>query len=223
MSIKESIKGFLSEKNPMAIQRRNKMREALTNTSPSFLCPNCIGGILFHDLGLQFRSPTVNLMMLQTDFVKFVLNMDDYFEQELQFFVHPTYRCPCARLGDIVIHFTHYHSEEEAERKWKERCGRIDRDNLFVFLEERDGLTREDILNLGGIRARGLVVFTANAYSDIPYTVQIPKYASDGEVGNILAKSYWDDSHEYEWYFDFIKWFNEADGSPFDIERFVRK
>ena len=77
------------------------------------------------------------------------------------------------------------------------------------------------MLQLGSVHARGLVVFTANPYSDIPYTVQIPKYASDGEVGDILAKSYWDDSREYEIYFDFVKWFNEADGN-FDISPFVK-
>lgn len=28
-------------------------------TEASFLCPNCIGGILFHDLGMRFYSPTL--------------------------------------------------------------------------------------------------------------------------------------------------------------------
>ena len=94
MRAKETVKHLLSEKNPVAIHRRKKMREALTNTAPTFLCPNCIGGILFHDLGLQFRSPTVNLMMFQTDFAKFVLNMDDYLAQELSFFKHPEHDFP---------------------------------------------------------------------------------------------------------------------------------
>lgn len=216
MEAKESIKRILSENNPIAIKRRSEMRRALTNSAPSFLCPNCIGGLLFHDLGLQFRSLTVNLMMYQTDFVKFVLNLDDYLEQKLIFFKHPEYSFPCAHLGDIAIHFTHYRSEEEATHAWRERSKRIDRDNLFVFLEERDGLTKEDILRLGSIHACGLVVFTANAYPDIPYALQIQKYERDGEVGNILRKSYLDEHHEYEEYFDFVKWFNLANGD-FDI------
>lgn len=222
MDAKKMIKTLLSEKNPQAIRRRAKMREALTNTTPTFLCPNCIGGILFHDLGLQFRSPTVNLMMLQTDFAKYVLDMEHYLAEELVFFKHTEYDCPCAHLGDITIHFTHYHTEEEAAQKWLQRSARIDRDNLFVFLEERDGLTREEMLRLGHIRARGLVIFTANDYPDIPYALQIPKYAPEGEVGNILAKSYWDDSREYERYFDFVKWFNEADGSGYAISDFCK-
>lgn len=221
MSVKSSIKRVLSENNPFAIKRREKMRKALTNKSPTFLCPNCIGGLLFHDLGLQFRSPTVNLMMYQTDFAKFVLDMDNYLKQELHFFKHQEYNFPCAHLGDITLHFTHYHSEEEAERIWHDRATRIDKNNLFVFIEERDGLTREDMIRLGTIQARGLVVFTANAYPDIPYALQIPKYSADGEVGNILRKSYFDEHHEYEEYFDFVKWFNESNGD-FDVRPYAK-
>lgn len=218
---KQLVKRFLSEYNPLAIRRREKMRNDLSNKTPTFLCPNCIGGLLFHDLGLQFRSPTVNLMMYQTGFLKFVLHMEDYLSQELYFFEHPEYKFPCAHLGDITIHFTHYQSEEEAVRAWKDRSKRIDTNNMFVFLEERDGLTKEEIIQLGNIHARGLVVFTAHAYPDIPYTLQILKYECDGEVGNILRKSYWDDHREYEEYFDFVKWFNEANGD-FDIRQFAK-
>ncbi len=218
---KQLAKRFLSEYNPLAIRRRAKMRNELTNKTPTFLCPNCIGGLLFHDLGLQFRSPTVNLMMYQTDFLKFVLHMDDYLGQELQFFEHPEYKFPCAHLGDITIHFTHYQSKEEAAHAWYDRSKRIDINNMFVFLEERDGLTKEDIVQLGAIHARGLVVFTAHAYPDIPYALQIPKYENDGEVGNILRKSYWDDHREYEEYFDFVRWFNEANGD-FGIRQFAK-
>lgn len=220
MRLKESIKKLLSQTNPFAIAHRRRMRRALRNTTPSFLCPNCIGGILFHDLGLRFRSPTVNTMMTQLDFVKFVLKLDEYLAQELVFFHHPEYAFPCAKLGDITIHFTHYATEEEATRKWKARTARIDRDNLFVFLMERDGLTKADMLSLGKIRARGLVIFTANDYPDIPYALQIQKYSSCGEVCNILEKSLWDDSREYERYFDFVRWFNQATGGDFDIAPF---
>ena len=221
MKVKQSIKRFLSENNPLAIRRRAKMRNELTNKTPTFLCPNCIGGLLFHDLGLQFRSPTVNLMMYQTDFLKFVLNMKDYLGQELQFFEHPEYKFPCAHLRDITIHFTHYQSEEEAAHAWYDRSKRIVINNMFVFLEERDGLTKEDIVQLGAIHARGVVVFTAYAYPDIPYALQIPKYECDGEVGNILRKSYLDEHHEYEEYFDFVKWFNESDGD-FNVSKFAK-
>ena len=222
MEIKERIKKALSRCNPLAVRRRAAMRNALTNTAPSFLCPNCIGGILFHDLGLQFRSPTVNLMMTQPDFVRFVLHLEHYLQAEPVFFRKAGYDCPCARLEDITIHFTHYATEAEALEKWNQRKGRIDRRNLFVFLTERDGLTREELVQLGSLDCRGLVVFTAREYPDIPYALHIPRYAADGEIGNILEKSWRDESREYERYFDFVKWFNEADGAPFDAAPFAK-
>ena len=51
----------------------------------------------------------------------------------------------------------------------------------------------------------------------------LPKYEKDGEIRNILRRNILDNSREYEEYFDFVKWFNEADGSPFDISRFAVK
>lgn len=222
MTSLDKIKNQIEAVNPFACNRRRKMRRQLHNSDVTFLVPNCIGGILFHDLGLRFRSPTVNLMMTQPDFVKFVLNLKEYLAQELEFFKHPDYACPCAHLADIVVHFTHYDTEEAAAKKWHERINRINWDNLFIFCEERDGLTEQEMRALSAVPARGIVVFTANRYDDIPYALQIAEYQQAGEVGNILKRSYWNDSREYEKYFDFVKWFNEADGKNFDISPFIR-
>lgn len=217
------IKKLAEEYNPLVIIRRKKMRKALKNKDVTFLCPNCIGGIMFHDLGLQFKSPTVNLMMIQKDFLKFVLDMDRYLKCEFKFFKHDEYTCPCAKLDDITVHFTHYKSEKEAVDKWNSRVLRMNKDNMFIFLTERDGLTKSDIEKLRDLNVKGIAVFTANDYSDIEYTLQIQKYNSDGEVGNVLKKSIVNGSREYEKYFDFVKWFNEADGKNFNISPFVKK
>ena len=222
MRIKALVKNLVEEKNPLVCRHRNAMRKQLQNKTPTFLCPNCIGGILFHDLGIQFCSPTVNNMMLQTDFVKFVLNMEYYLRQPLAFFDHPEHEFPCVLLDDVTVYFTHYKTREEAQEKWTARCKRMDKDNLFVFLMERDGLTEQQIRELSQLNVRGLVVFTANDYPDIPYALQLPRYAKDKEVGNVLRKSYLNGRREYEKYFDFIKWFNEANGAPYDISCFKR-
>lgn len=198
------------------------MKSALLNTTPTLFAPNCLAGILYHDLGLQFRSPTINTMMLQTDFAKLVLDLDHYLEQKLIFFKHPDYECPCAYLDDIVIHFTHYDSEKIAEEKWEERKRRVDKENLFICLMERDGIEHETLQRLATVSARGLVVFTANDHLDIPYAVRIPKYSELNEVGNILSYSYLTGKREYEKYFDFVKWFNEANGASYDVRAFVK-
>lgn len=217
----QNLKKKLMQSNPVSVYRRNRMRKEIRNTGATFLCPNCIGGILFHDLGLQFRSPTVNTMMIQPDFVKFVLNLEEYLEKDLEFFQNPLCSYPCAKLGDITIHFTHYHTEQEASAKWIERAQRIDYDNLFIFLMQRDGLSDTDIERIGAVRARGLVIFTNREYPNLPYTVYIKQYRNDQSVGNVLKQSYFSGRRDYERYFDFVKWFNEADGS-FDVSPFRR-
>lgn len=214
--------------NPVARLRRKRMRKALKNDNITFFTPNCIGGILFHDLGLRFCSPTVNLMMRSNDFVAFVNNLDAYLNGEFTEFKHEEYTCPCAHLSakgcrDIDIHFTHYKTFNEAVEKWNERAKRIDKDNTFIFVTERDGLTKEEIESLKNLDVKGIVAFTANDYPEIPYGVFIKKYAQSGEVGNILKKNYLTDAREYEKYFDFVKWFNNASGKKYDVTPFTKK
>ena len=222
MNRKAKLKKKIGEINPLAVLRRTNMRKKLKNRTVSLLVPNCLGGILFHDLGLKFRSPTVNLMMTQTDFLRFVQDLDGYLAAELEFYASTEHKCPCAMLRDVSICFTHFKTEEEAREKWQERAKRIDRDNLFIFAEERDGLTEEQIRAFGSLPAKGVAVFTAREYPDIPWAVYIPKYAKDGEVGNILRRNYVNDSREYEKYFDFVKWFNEADGKDLNVRPFIK-
>ncbi len=220
MDWKTKIKDFVTMYNPFAVRRRKRMRKALVNKTPSLLVPNCLGGILFHDLGLQFRSPTVNLMMYQPEFVRLVCALDTYLHKDMAFFKHPSYNFPCATLGDVTIHFTHYQSEEEAAQKWAERCSRIDHDNIFIIAVERDNLTENQIRMLKNIRAKGVVVFSAHDYSDIPYACYVPQLSKNGAVEDLLGRSYLDDHRKYEEVFDFVKWFNEADGGNFDISAF---
>jgi uncharacterized protein (DUF1919 family) len=36
-------------------------RSRLTNKEVTIFSSNCIGGVIYHDLGLRFMSPTINL------------------------------------------------------------------------------------------------------------------------------------------------------------------
>ena len=148
--------------NPFAIQRRKKMQKRLENRDMTLLIPNCAGGHIFHDLNLRFMSPTINLMMYQNEFLQFVLNLDKYLSKDLVFYKHDEFEFPCAvlkvkGLPDVHIHFTYYSSESEAAEKWNSRKERINKDNMFVFLEERDGITKGDILKLAQLDIRGVV------------------------------------------------------------------
>ena len=44
-----------------------KNRERLNRDDVTIISTNCTGGILYHDLGLEFKSPTVNLFFRAQD------------------------------------------------------------------------------------------------------------------------------------------------------------
>ena len=225
MEALHNLKELIKESNPLEKRRLAAMRKELTNREFSLFASNCLGGILLHDLGLQFLSPTVNLQMTQTDFVRLVTHMDDYLNGDFTFFDYPGETCPCAYLGgknmEITVHFTHYKTPEESVSKWRERTARINYDNLFIVCSERDGLTKEEIESLGHLNVRGILVFTAREYPDIPYTLYLPQYAEDGEVGNVLRKKHLDGRREYEERFNWVKWFNTANGGNYDIAPYL--
>ena len=66
---------------------------------------NCIGGLVYSDLGMKFFSPTINLFIKSPDFVKFANNLKYYLSQELTLVSEKEY--PIGRIDDIYIHFLH--------------------------------------------------------------------------------------------------------------------
>lgn len=109
---------------------------------------NCTGGIISHNLGLQFLSPTVNLYMNAEDFIKFCENLlyyvgIDKFEICTDKNVIGNRNYPIAYLGNLTLYLVHYSSVEEAEKKWNERKQRINWDNIVIFNTDREGMTEE--------------------------------------------------------------------------------
>ena len=92
------------------------MRVRLKNRNFTILCSNCIGGIIYHRLGQEFRSPTVNMWLHQQDFLKLAENIQEYMQAELIFQEGTDY--PTAKLNDITLYFNHSNSEKYARADW---------------------------------------------------------------------------------------------------------
>lgn len=128
--------------------RNKSYRRRFTNTGVSIISMNCTGGILYHDLGLQFLSPTVNMFMRAEDFIKFCENLEYYLNidtfkkcSDPNIIGDRTY--PVAMLGDIYLFLVHYHSVEEAQSKWNARKRRINKDKIVILNNDREGMTSE--------------------------------------------------------------------------------
>ena len=64
--------------------RDKENRNRLRNENITIISANCVGGVIYHDLGLKFNSPTVNLYFNASDYVKFVSNLTYYLQCELK-------------------------------------------------------------------------------------------------------------------------------------------
>lgn len=182
-------------------------KHRLKNTNPSILSSNCNGGIILHDLGLRFNTPTINLYFTSKDFLKFVKNLDHYLSVELQD-ITLTNSYPIGKLDDITIHFLHYHTFIEAKQKWDERKKRVNKENLFIMMTDRDGCTCEDIKEFDSLPYTNKVIFTHKPYKEFRSAVCIRGFENKQEVGvlsdlrpGLLIRRYIDD-------FDYVNFLN---------------
>lgn len=112
-------------------------RLRLRNRRPTILANNCIGTFIYHDLGLPFLSPTINLTVSHRDFMKFLNHLPEYLESD----VYPLevkgayYPVGEIRYGEesVRLNFVHYASFEESRSKWNARKKRVDPENLFIL------------------------------------------------------------------------------------------
>lgn len=189
-------------------------RMRLKNDHFTIITDTCIGGVMYHKLGKQFMSPTINLWMYENDFYRFVHNLRHYLAQPLRF-VHGIESTPTAYLDDIMIHFNHYKSDEQAETKWNERAKRINWDNLFIICSDRpdDGpITHEDMISLKEIPCRGKVIFSTRRYDDIDYIVPLPKDPKGDFVNSYMFDKN-EDINRWRWEdaFDWVHWLNTGE------------
>ena len=136
--IKREIIKFLQER----INRKNRDRfNKICNRKVSIIANNCIGGYIYHYLNLRFESPTINLFILPSDYIKMLENFDKYFDPNATITeVQSDKSYPVGEIYDCKIYFMHYNSFNEAVSKWRERCCRINKKSLYIMMTDRDGL-----------------------------------------------------------------------------------
>jgi uncharacterized protein (DUF1919 family) len=112
----------------------------------SIIANDCLGGMISHDLGLKFLSPTINLYFeTPEDYLEFLSDIRYYSSTTIKQVYRDGRQYPIGELrkGDktVTIHFMHYTSFNEAVAKWQERSKRIHYDNLVVIWHVPFGLT----------------------------------------------------------------------------------
>lgn len=192
-----------------------KLRKRIKNKNFTLLSNNCNGGLIYHDLGIKFNSPTINLFILQDQFITFLEHLDQYLAMDLILCSNPQKKpetnYPVCNLGGgsiplIELHFMHYNTFEEAKTKWNLRKKRINKNNLyalFAFYLDTDEswLKRFDELPI-----KNKIALVNKPFPKYKSAVYIPGNESNG-LG--VASSYNDYlGHRKYDHFDFVKWFN---------------
>ena len=189
------------------INRKNRAR--LINKDFSLLSSNCIGGFILHDLALKFNSPFINLWMSPGDYIQYLENIEYYQDKTLRFINDNSRPYPVGILEDVKIYFQHYKSEEEALDKWEKRSKRINMDNLFVIMTDRDGCTYNDLARFDSLdQYKYKVVFTNRKYPEFRSAYFIPGYENEDSVGQCwMYTSKISRKRVYD-IFPYIDWFN---------------
>lgn len=210
---------FYNKYYPMTIINRIRCRMRNKNKKFSLLVGNCLGGYVYHQLGLKFNSPTINLMIYDDDFLKIVSNPSYYLSQEFTPFIDSEYpNVPSGKLDDVIIHFTHYKTIEEGSEYWNKRKKRINWDNLYIIAADMR-LSEEQIKAYANVKCKKLVVFTSKKYN-YPYCLHVKKFEGKPHVGTYIGKTCMG-KWEFERFFDYVGWLNSDDpiAQHFSLEK----
>lgn len=130
------------------LRHKKFRRTKVKNEDVTILCNCCIGGTMYNDLGLKFLSPTINLFFGHHGFIDFVNHLDEYIDGNItnteRFDINerkahsPICILKKDNLPDVEIHFLHYDTFDEAEKKWHERYKRINHNKIFLVIEAMD-------------------------------------------------------------------------------------
>ena len=156
----KNIDDFIKNRDEHITSIRNR----LMNKDFSLFTNNCLAGFIYHDLGLKFLSPTINLRIKPKEFIYLVSDLNYYLNQEIREIKDSNKTIPVGIIeGDnnhesVTINFDHYLTFDEAKEKWIERSKRVNYDNIIVMMEYYDGIHNEELIKM---------------FKDIPYKKMI--------------------------------------------------
>ena len=118
--------------------RDEKVKKLRENT-PTILSPNCWAGITYHHLGLQFRSPLINMWEDHDEYIRLLSDLKGYMSKDLVFkemYFDKSLKAPfpVGMLGDVTLYMNHYKDFESAKEAFDRRKKRINWDYIIVML-----------------------------------------------------------------------------------------
>lgn len=188
----------------------NNQRKRLMNHQFSIISSTCNGGVITSELGENFRTPTINIWFTAKDFLKLLENLEYYMGLEIKEVENNFCPYPVGRLGDIYVFFMHYHSFDQAVEKWEKRKKRINYDDLYIMMAERNGCTPEMVRRFNELPYDHKVIFTYNEYPEYKSAICVKEVCDSDEVG-IMTDYCGLVQRKYDRYFNYVSWLNGDD------------
>ena len=193
-----------------------RWRKALQTSDFSIISQNCIGGCIYHDLGMQFKTPTVDLLIRGEEFVRLVENLEaclsvDAVPMGMERLPDGT-AYPVIGVNGLQAHAIHSESADAAVDAWNRRRRRVDYGNIFIIacmwdLDDDPALARR-LARCG----YPTVIFSDEPF-DIECVVAVPeRIRVPGPEGVPVRPALtnfdkWGFRH-FEKFFDFVGWLN---------------
>ena len=185
---------------------KKKMNSNYIYSDFTIISSNCIGGIVYHNLRKKFLSPTINLYVETPDFIKFCNNLSDYMSYELIEVKNEKY--PMGSLNDIKIHFVHYSSFAEAKECWDRRKQRINYNNIFVILSDRDKFSPDLLKDIEKIPYNKVLYSHVDYKND--FTIFVKRDRKFSSVRTLTDVINLKGDRVFDYYFDIYKWLTGA-------------
>lgn len=147
----------------------------LKKSNLSIICSNCWAGVVYHYLGLEFMSPTINMFFRVEQFNKFAGDLNYYLRQPVRYKcmrfnqeLHINY--PVGLIDDIELHFNHTTDFELAVKLWNRRKQRVNYDNLLIVSYSE--FDEEVVKEFEQLDFKSKIIFTA-LQTKIPSAVRL--------------------------------------------------
>ena len=207
--IKEAYKEFRFQIRDLLLNDGERKR--LENHEFSIICSDCPAGCVCKDLNEQMRSPTRNFYFNADDYIKFCQNLEYYLSQALTEDTDPPEtEYLTAMCDDVRLFLVHYDTVWQAQEEWERRKGRVNFDNIFFLMNDRNFCTEGHIAAFDELPYPNKVCFTHKEYPQYKSTFYITGSEDDEYLESVT-------NYVHQWWikryydqFDFVKWLNEG-------------
>ena len=175
---------MVQELNENALKYIEEAKKIFQKKQISFISQQCIGGVIYHDMEMQFLSPTINLYLNPQDFLEMVENLENYMTLPINMKIEDGKII--GYIGKLRIIFLHYDDLEIAKQKWEERKKRILYDKLFIICTDRDGFDQKCFERFKKIKYPKALVTRNEKWKDEEFCVYLEKYKKEEYIPDTI-------------------------------------